>query len=199
MRMLLNIPSNTTIYQTRDLRKIVLTALKQFRDPPVYPYVVSFAHGKRKCANCQNEGVIIGIGNREIECDVCPTREVSITVASPYPYRTFTVYLPRVKTGVPEGVVASLAQCLARVLKGNTSYPSRYSQSGQVEMPEWMEGVYVSVREPKPPPSMEQRVDTRKAKVEAMLAKWLRRYKLAGTKVKALRRKIAYYEKRKTG
>ncbi len=63
------------------------------------------------------------------------------------------------------------------------------------QRPNWAEGLTLRLKAPKAKPSWAQRAAKRAAKVDADLARWQRKLKLAKTKVKKLLAKQRYYQK----
>jgi hypothetical protein len=64
---------------------------------------------------------------------------------------------------------------------------------GQLRRPNWAEGLQLRLKAPKAKPTPIDRVARRAAKVDADLARWERRLKLAKTKVAKLKAKQRYY------
>ncbi len=188
---------NATEFSKRDLRKISTGILNRFSDDGLNWRIV-FTYGRGSCSECKNSGSIPGIGNRTIPCTACALR--CVYACRELPYREVYVYLPKTKTDLPKEVAIRVAVALKKSLKiwySETIYITAdddlSDESGAMEIV----GDTVIHFKVEPEVTPEEKKCHRENRARDLLKKWQQKLKLANTKIKKLKRTIAYYDKRK--
>jgi hypothetical protein len=187
---------NKTHYRQRDLRKIILAGLKEYAIDSRYRAEV--AYSRRACKTCKNRGEIPeGIGNRLVECWDCAKRAVIVEAGGAhdgyFPIRILKILLPKTGMDMPRNVIANMALSVASAIKYRSG---KWGNQGENDMPAWAPEIRVGLQPPKPKPTTAERVNARAARVAELLAKWQRKAKVAATKIRILKRKYAYYQKK---
>ncbi len=190
--------NNRTQFSKRDLRKISTGVLREFADDGLN-WTITFSYGRDRCSGGCRGGSVAGIGNRNVQCKECANRLIS--AMRDMPYRDITVLLPKTEIDLPKEVSIRVALAIQECVKA--WYSTRlyfvageeYDSAAATRIVGDTEIHFEAEQEM----TSQEKKCHRENRARLLLGKWQKRLKMANTKIKKLKRTIAYYEKQRMG